>query len=169
VVSAVVTTVVMLFGGTEVVKEARDRHRAVVPPPPVVDDAAPPPPLDAAEAPTLEVTIETEPRGATIQQDGIDKGRAPLTTRVVVGSNHYTEFIASAPGYEDKTIAINALVDTTTHYKMVLKKLPKDAPPRPPTRPPDKKPPDKAPNKTGGELGGNPFKAPNPTAPPPKP
>jgi hypothetical protein len=162
VISAVVTTVVMLFGGTEVVKEARER-RAITPPPVVVDAALPP--VDAAEAPTLEVTIETDPPGATIQQDGVDKGPAPLTTRVVIGSNHYTEFVASASGYEDKKIAINALVDTNTHYKMVLKKIPKDAPVRPPGgKGSDKKPPDKAPSKPSGELNGNPFKAGTPPA-----
>jgi hypothetical protein len=172
VISAVVTTVVMLFGGTEVVKKGR----AVVPPPPppplpavVVDGAAPPP--DAAPAPTLEVTLETVPPGATIQQDGVDKGPAPITTRLVI-DNHFTEFRASAPGYEDWKITINAYVDKTSHYKLVLKKLAKGA--APVTRPgsgatgPPGEPGRKPPNKTGGELHDNPFND-NSIPPPPKP
>src|SRR5689334_17171115 len=59
VIAAVVVVVVMLSSGGEVIKE----RRAVVPPPPpvAVDAAVPPPPPDAAEAPTLEITIETVP------------------------------------------------------------------------------------------------------------
>jgi serine/threonine-protein kinase len=174
VIAAVVTTVVMLFGGAEVVK----KERAVQPPPPpppvvVVDAAVQPPPAapDAAEAPTLEITIETEPPGATIQQDGVDKGPAPLATRVVVGSNHYTEFVASAPGYEDKKIAINALVDKNTHYRMVLKKLARDTAPGRRGAPPEPRPgggsAKKPANKTGGELHDNPFGDNN--LPPPRP
>jgi serine/threonine-protein kinase len=173
VIYAVVTTVVMLFGGPEVIKERRASVTPPPPPPPVVVDAAvpPPPPPDAPEAPTLEITIETVPADATIQQDGVDKGTAPVTTRLVV-DNHFTEFVASAPGYEDKTFKINAVVDKKTHYKVQLKKLAKDAPPSQhsaPGRPPDRKQPepDKQ-NKTGGELGGNPFKT-GSAAPAPRP
>jgi eukaryotic-like serine/threonine-protein kinase len=164
VISAVVTTVVMLFGGTEVVKEGRERRNGGTTPPPVAVDAAPPPtPIDAPEAATIEVTIETDPPGATIQQDGVDKGGSPITTRLVV-DNHFTEFVATAPGYEDKHFTINVVVDKKKLYHMVLKKLPKDAPPRQPTvKQPDKKQPDKPPSKTGGELNGNPF----PTSAPP--
>jgi serine/threonine-protein kinase len=160
VISAVVTTVVMLFGGPEVVKERRDRARDTVKVPPPVD-APSPPPIDAPEAPTIEVTIETDPPGAAIQQDGVDKGTAPVTTRLVI-DNHFTLFVATAPGYEEKNFTINAVVDKKTHYKFQLKKLAKDAPPQHsvPVRPPDRKQPepDKQ-NKTGGELGGNPFKS----------
>ncbi|HEX7842789.1 MAG TPA: serine/threonine-protein kinase [Kofleriaceae bacterium] len=159
VIAAVVTTVVMLFGGAEVIK----KEKAAVPPvpPPVAVDAAiPPPPPDAPEAPTLEVTIETVPPDATIQQDGVDKGTAPVTTRLVI-DNHFTEFVASAPGYEDKTFKINAVVDKKTYYKVVLKKLPKDPPPvhRPavPEAKPAGAPGHKPTNKTGGELHDNPF------------
>jgi len=157
VVAAVVTTVVMLFGGSEA------QQRRVVapppPPPPVVADAAvalatP----DAVVLETLEVTIETTPADATIQQDGVDKGTAPITTRLVI-DNHFTEFVASAPGYDDKKITINAFVDKTTHYKVVLKKTPKGSPPKlqpaPVAKPAE---PGKKPNKTGGELHDNPFK-----------
>jgi eukaryotic-like serine/threonine-protein kinase len=168
VIAAVVTTVVMLFGGSEAVKERLDKN-AIQPPtqPPVIADAAVPPPRpDAPEIETLEVTIETDPPGATIQQDGVDKGPAPITTRLVV-DNHFTEFVASAPGYEDKKISINAVVDKKPSYKLTLKKSPKQPgslPPRP-SPPPDKKsisppgePPRKQPNQTGGELHDNPFK-----------
>jgi serine/threonine protein kinase len=162
VIAAVVTTVVMLFGGAAVIKDKKKAIAPPVPAPVVVDAAIPPPPPDAPEAPTLEITIVTDPPGATIQQDGVDKGSSPLTTKVVIGSNHYTEFVASEPGYEDKKIAINALVDKNTRYKMVLKKLPRDtAPVHPPSgRPVDhKRPPDDKPqNRTGGEFNGNPFK-----------
>ena len=85
--------------------------------------------------------------------------------------NHYTEFVASASGYEDKKMQLNPVRDTRPRYKMTLKKLPKDAPatapqrPRPPAdRKPDK--PDATPNKTNGELGNNPFM--NSGNPPPK-
>jgi serine/threonine-protein kinase len=159
VISAVVTTVVMLFGGTEVIKERR--AALVPPPPPAVADAAIAPPPDAPEAPTLEITIETVPPDATIQQDGVDKGTAPVTTRLVI-DNHFTEFVASAPGYEDKTFKINTVVDNkTTHYKIVLKKSAATAAPpvRTPQRPgtPGKSSGDT--DKTNHELGGNPFKA----------
>jgi tRNA A-37 threonylcarbamoyl transferase component Bud32 len=170
VIAAVATTVVMLFGGREVIKEARERRGSAVIPPPVAVDAAPPVEIDAApEAPTLEITIETVPPGAAIQQDGVDKGAAPVTTRLVI-DNHFTEFVASAPGYEDKTFKINAVVDKKTYYKVALKKLPRDAPP--PRRPapssgtPPGTPVHKPPNKTGGELHDNPFD--NNLPPPPQ-
>ncbi|HMG51843.1 MAG TPA: serine/threonine-protein kinase [Kofleriaceae bacterium] len=173
VISAVVTTVVMLFGGSEVVKERRARGSATVPLPVVIDAATPAPAVDAAEAPTLEVTIETDPPGATIQQDGVDKGTAPMTTRLVI-DNHFTNFVASAPGYKDKEFTINTVVDKKTHYRVQLTKLAKEAPGHPggAVRSPDKKhptEPDKPPNKTGGELGGNPFKTGSGSAPAPRP
>jgi tRNA A-37 threonylcarbamoyl transferase component Bud32 len=174
VIAAVVTTVVMLFGGSEA-----QQRRVVEPPPPpppvVVDAAVAAAPPDAAVLATLGVTIETVPADATIQQDGVDKGTAPITTRLVI-DNHFTEFVASAPGYADKTITINAYVDKTTHYKVTLKKLPKGSPPKlqtvPGPRPAGE--PGKKPNKTGGELHDNPFKTdsniPTPTpAPAPAP
>jgi serine/threonine-protein kinase len=171
VIAAVVTTVVMLFGGREVIQQ----RRKVVPPPPppvVVDAAVVPPAPDAPEAPTLEITLETVPPGATIQQDGVDKGPAPVTTRLVI-DNHFTQFVVSAPGYEDKNFTINAVVDKTTRYKLVLKKLPKDAPGlRRPATPEVKSPGDpgrKPPNKTGGELHDNPFKNDNNIPPAPRP
>ena len=155
VIAAVVTTVVMLFGGSEA-----QQRRAVVPPPPVLADAAvaivtP----DALLLETLAVAIETVPADATIQQDGVDKGTAPITTRLVI-DNHFTEFVASAPGYDDKKITINAFVDKTTHYKITLKKTPKGSAPKlqavPAPGPAGE--PGKKPNKTGGELHDNPFK-----------
>ncbi|TMQ02214.1 MAG: PEGA domain-containing protein [Deltaproteobacteria bacterium] len=157
VIAAVVTTVMMLFGGSEAIKD----RRTVVAPPPVPIDAAPPPPLDALEAPTLEITIETVPPDATIQQDGVDKGTAPITTKLVV-DNHFTEFVASAPGYEDKTFKINAVVDKKTHYKIALKKLPPStAPVRAPPRSGSGsgKATGDTHDPTNRELGPNPFKA----------
>jgi serine/threonine-protein kinase len=162
VIAAVVTTVVMLFGGTAAVEQ-----RAVPPPPPpVVVDAAVPVvvPVDAAAPPpaveTLEITITTEPPGATLQQDGVDKGPSPVTTRVLI-DNHYTEFVASLDGYEDKKITVNANVDKRPRYKMALKKLPRGAP-----RPAPRAAPEVHPNKTGGEIHNNPFKN---EAPAPRP
>src|ERR1044071_8205889 len=77
VIAAVATTVVMLFGGTEVIKEAREHRGSAVIPPPIAVDAAPPVEIDAApEAETMEVTIRTEPPGAEVQVDGVDKGPA---------------------------------------------------------------------------------------------
>ncbi|MBC8070673.1 MAG: serine/threonine protein kinase, partial [Deltaproteobacteria bacterium] len=160
VIAAVVTTVVMLFGGSPV------RRPAVVapppPPPPIVIDAgvaAVVPTPDASVLETLEVTIETVPPDATIQQDGVDKGTAPVTTRLVI-DNHFTEFVASAPGYDDKKITINAFVDKKLHYKLVLKKTPRAPAPRRGDVPaiPRAPEPGKRPNRTGGELHDNPFK-----------
>ena len=53
-------------------------------PSPVVPvDAAPPVEIDAApEAETLDVTIRTEPPGADIQVDGVDKGPSPVALRL---------------------------------------------------------------------------------------
>ncbi|HET7500535.1 MAG TPA: serine/threonine-protein kinase [Kofleriaceae bacterium] len=165
VIAAVVTTVVMLFGGSEVVKQRRDP--AVGPPPVVAVDAAPPPAVvavDAApEAETIEVAIRTEPPGATISVDGVDKGPSPVTLKLVV-HDHFTQVMASAEGYDDKTITFNTYVNKDRLYTIKLKKTPKGAAPvRTPPGPP--RPPDKAPgsgepavNKTGGELSGNPFK-----------
>ena len=167
VIAAVVTTVMMLFGGSEA-----EQHRVVQPPPPpvVADAALALAPPDAVALETLEVTIETVPADATIQQDGVDKGTAPITTRLVI-DNHFTEFVASAPGYDDKKITINAFVDKTPHYKVTLKKTPKGSPPKLQTVPaatPGE--PGKKPNKTGGELHDNPFKTDsNIPAPAPRP
>jgi serine/threonine-protein kinase len=154
VVAAVVTTVVMLFGGSEVAK-----HHNPVAPPVATHDAAPPPvELDAApEAETLDVTIQTDPPGASITVDGIDKGSAPVTLRLVV-HDHYTEIIASAPGYDDKKGTVNTYVNKDTLYTLKLKKPPTGIPAvRLPRTAPEKKPAT-PPNRTGGELGGNPFK-----------
>src|SRR5262249_34284008 len=78
VIAAVVTTVVMLFGGSEVVKQRKEL--TTVPPPPVVADAAVAAfEVDAApEAETMAVTIRTEPTGAIVQVDGVERGPAPV-------------------------------------------------------------------------------------------
>jgi len=164
VIAAVVTTVVMLFGGSEVVKQRN--NRAVVPPPPVVADAAPPAvePDAAPEAETIEVMIRTEPPGATVQVDGVDKGAAPVTLRLVV-HDHFTEVVASAPDYDDKTITINTYVNKDKAYTIKLKKTAKGATPvhikpgKQPAQGSGSDTVDKPANKTGGELGPNPFKA----------
>jgi serine/threonine protein kinase len=173
VIAAVVTTVVMLFGGTPAVKQQDDRGLA---PPPVAVDAAPPVEVDAApppEAETMEVTIKTEPPGATVAIDGVDKGSSPVKAKLVV-HDHYTEVTASAPGYDDGKLTFNVYVDKQKTYNVRLKKTPKGSPavhPRPVPVP------DKAgsagsgarpSNKTGGELHDNPFKNDN-NIPPPKP
>jgi hypothetical protein len=172
VISAVVTTVVMLFGGSEVIQERRDRRELAANPPAIAVDAALAAPLVAAdaapEAETLEVTFRTEPPGAEIQVDGVDKGPAPVTLVLVV-HDHFTEVVASAPEYDDKTITFNTYVNKDPLYTIKLKKTARPvAPVRPsgsrtPERPHPE--PDK-PNKTGGELNGNPFKTGAPPAPP---
>jgi hypothetical protein len=130
-------------------------------PSPIAVDAAPPVEIDAPEAETMEVTIRTEPPGAEVQVDGVDKGTAPVTLKLVV-HDHFTQVVASAPDYEDKTITINTYVNKDTRYTLRLKKSVKPvAPPhptggRPPDRPRTEPGPDKP--KTGGELNGNPFK-----------
>jgi serine/threonine-protein kinase len=168
VIAAVVTTVVMLFGGSEVVKQRKERQ--IVPPPVLVDAAPPPVEIDAApEAETIEVTIRTEPPGATVQVDGVDKGPAPVTLRLVV-HDHFTEVVASAPDHDDKTITFNTYVNKDKIYTIKLKKTPRGVAPirTPPVNPPGKNardPADKPPNKTGGELGPNPFKTGSNTPP----
>jgi eukaryotic-like serine/threonine-protein kinase len=154
VIAAVVTTVVMLFGGSEAVK-----HNAVPPPPPPVGvDAAPA--LEVREAETLEVTIQTDPPGAIVQVDGVDKGPAPVTLELVV-HDHFTEIVASAPGYDDKKITLNTYVNKDRLYAIKLKKTPKGKAPVhiQPTRPRDPRPANgsKPVHNAGGEFGGNPF------------
>jgi hypothetical protein len=130
-----------------------------------VDAAAPPVEVDAApEAETLEVTIKTDPPGAMVAVDGVDKGPSPVTLRLVV-HDHFTEIVATAPDHDDKTITFNTYVNKDKLYPIKLKKTPKGAPPvrTRPTPPPDKtgsggdgtRPSDR----TGGELNGNPFKS----------
>jgi hypothetical protein len=134
-----------------------------VSPPPIAVDAAPPVEIDAAPAPeaeTMEVTIRTEPPGAEVQVDGVDKGPAPVTLKLVV-HDHFTQVVASLPDHDEKTIQFNTYVNKDTQYTIRLKKTVKQAvPPHPPGgRAPDRPhaEPDKS-NKTGGELNGNPFK-----------
>jgi serine/threonine-protein kinase len=170
VIAAVVTTVMMLFGGSAAVKK---RNASAIAPPPVVVDAAPPPAvIDAApEAETMEVMIKTEPPGASVAVDGVDKGASPVPLRLVV-HDHFTEIVATAPGYDDKTITVNTYVNKDKIYTIKLKKTPKGSPPvHNKTVPP---PPDlrgsgdadaRPSNKTGGELGGNPFKTGSNTPP----
>jgi serine/threonine protein kinase len=170
VIAAVVTTVVALFGGSEAVK----RKDNVVPPPVVLDAAPPPVETDAApEVETLEVTILTEPTGATVQVDGIEKGTSPVTIPLFI-DKHHTEVTASAPGYDDTSISFSTLLDKSRTHTIRLKKTAKAPPGGTPGRPPPRsrppgggtgEPRDKVPNKTGGELGVNPFKA---NTPPPK-
>jgi serine/threonine-protein kinase len=161
VIAAVVTTVVMLFGGSEVVKQRQ--NAVVVPPPPIVDAAPPPVEIDAApEAETLQVTITSEPPGAMITVDGVEKGPAPVTLRLVV-HDHFTQIVATLPDHDDKTMTVNTYVNKDSHYTMKLKRTPKGSAgfhvkaPRPADQPGSAGP---VPSKrTGGELGGNPFKS----------
>jgi plasmid stabilization system protein ParE len=157
VVAAVVTTVVMLFGGTEGAQQRRDRVGR--PAAPLIDAAPPAIEVDAApEAETLEVTIQTEPPGATVTVDGIDKGPAPVTLRLVV-HDHFTEIVASSPGYDDKKVTVNAYVDKGKLYTLPLKRSATGSPAPPLHRPAPSEPKPASPsNKTGGELNGNPFK-----------
>jgi len=181
VIAAVVTTVVMLFGGSAAVKKQTVIPVAPLPVPVVVDAAPPRVELDAApEAATMEVTIKTEPPGATIAVDGVDKGPSPVTLPLVV-HDHFTEIVVTAPDYEDKKITVNTYVDKDKLYTIKLKKLPKASPPvpnrnMPPANrnvPPANRngsagtgaPPS---SKTGGELHGNPFKT-DGSAPPTRP
>jgi eukaryotic-like serine/threonine-protein kinase len=174
VIAAVVTTVVMLFGGSAAVKKQTVIPVAPVPVPVVVDAAPPPVEIDAApEAATMEVTIKTEPPGATVEIDGVDKGPAPVTARLVI-HDHYTKVTASAAGYEDGELQFNLYTDKQQKtYTVKLKKIPKSNPPVPPRNvpPPPRNgsagtgaPPS---SKTGGELHGNPFKTDG--SPPAKP
>jgi len=163
VVAAVVTTVVMLFGGSE---GAKRHDRVAAPPPNTAGEAAPPPaePDPAPEAETLEVMIQTDPPNATVAVDGVDKGPAPVTLRLVV-HDHFTEIVASAPGYDDKKITVNTYVNKDKQYTLKLKKPPTGSPAvRLPRAAPEKKPAI-PPSRSGGELGGNPFKN-EPGAPP---
>jgi hypothetical protein len=148
----------------------KQRKENVVPPPPVaVDAGVAAVAVDAAtEAETMDVTIRTEPPGAVVQVDGVERGPAPVTIPLVV-HDHFFEIIASAPGYEDKTIKVNTYVNKDKLYVLKLKKASKSSPPQQRrTQPTDKPPGDarKPANKTGGELNGNPF---NTDAPPKKP
>jgi eukaryotic-like serine/threonine-protein kinase len=156
VVAAVVTTVVMLFGGSEAAKQ----QTGAVTPPVVVDAAVA---IDAPPvAETIAVTIRTEPAGATIQVDGLDKGPAPVTLRLVVNTDHFTEIVATAPDYDDKKLMINTKVNKETEYTIKLKKTPKGAAPvhLQPTRTPDKRPGDGGkPATAGGDFTGDPFTA----------
>jgi eukaryotic-like serine/threonine-protein kinase len=158
VIAAVVTTVVTLFGGSAAVKQRNDT--AIPPPPPVVDAGQAAVVVDAGpEVETMDVTFTTEPPGATVQVDGIERGTSPVTVKVVVG-NHVTEVVASAPGYDDKAIKFNSYVDKATSYQIKLRKTPRGAAPLnlKSVTPADKKTPgprDKR-NKTP-DLGGNPF------------
>jgi len=179
VIAAVVTTVVMLFGGTAAVKKQDDHALG---PPPVAIDAAPPPvEVDAApppEAATMEVTIKTEPPGATVAIDGVDKGPSPVKAKLVI-HDHYTEVTASAPGYDDGKLTFNVYVDKQKTYNVRLKKTPKGSPavrPRPVPAPVPV--PDRAgsagsgarpSNKPGGEIHDNPFKNNNNIPAPNKP
>jgi serine/threonine-protein kinase len=170
VIAAVVTTVVMLFGGSAAGKQQHGNAIVL----PVVADAAPPPVVaDAApEAETMEVTITTEPPGATVAIDGVDKGPSPVLARLVV-HDHYTEVTAAAPGYEDGKLTFNIYVDKQRTYKVKLKKPPKGNPaPRIRSVPPPARTGStgsagtpgtpgsgaRPSNKTGGELHDNPFK-----------
>jgi eukaryotic-like serine/threonine-protein kinase len=168
VIAAVVTTVMSLFGGSEVVKQ-RTEKTVIPPPPPAVDAGVAAVAIDAApEAEKMDVTIRTEPAGAVVQVDGVERGPAPVTVPLVV-HDHFFEIIASAPGYEDKTIKVNTYVNKDKLYVLKLKKVSRTSPPpRPRASPSDKSPGDtrKPVNKTGGELNGNPF---NTEAPPKKP
>ncbi|HEY0192348.1 MAG TPA: serine/threonine-protein kinase [Kofleriaceae bacterium] len=157
VIAAVVTTVVMLVGGNEVIQERKERRQVplVVPP-----DAAPPP--DAAlpppEAETIEVTIKTDPPGAEIQLDGLDKGVAPLTLKLVV-HDHFFDGVATLEGYDDRHFQFNTFQEKRIPTLKLKKLDPKLVPP-PPSRPVPAGKPDPAPDKldkSGGELHGNPF------------
>jgi tRNA A-37 threonylcarbamoyl transferase component Bud32 len=163
VIAAVVTTVVMLFGGRAVVQR---KQEVVVPPPPIAIDAGVAAiPVDAAPAvETMNVVIRSEPPGALVQVDGVEKGAAPVTVPLVV-HDHFFEIIASAPGYEDKRINVNTYVNKEKQYTLKLKKLPKGAPIRPAPTGDKKGSGDRAKpvNKTGGELNGNPFNSEAPT------
>jgi hypothetical protein len=154
-----VTTVVMLFGSRPVAKR---REEVVVPTPPMppVDAAVPMVVVDAApEVETMEVTIVTDPPGAIVQVDGVEKGPSPVTVKLVV-DNHFTEVVASAPGHDDKAIKFNTYVDKNTRYPIKLRKTPQGAAPLNLKGPPGgKQPPPRDRPRSNPDLQGNPFEA----------
>src|SRR4029078_2653972 len=136
---AVVTTVVNLFGSSEVVKQ-RTEKTVIPPPPPAVDAGVAAVAIDAApQAERMDVTIRTEPPGAIVQVDGVERGPAPVTIPLVV-HDHFFEIIASAPGYEDKPIKVNTYVNKDKVYVLKLKKAAKSSPPPRQKTPPSEKP-----------------------------
>src|SRR6476659_5067113 len=114
----------MLFGG----EEGKHKQPVTNPPPPVADAGVVMPAIDAPEAETVDVHVETDPPGAQIQQDGIDKGTAPLDVKRVV-HDHYYELVASLPGYDDAKATVNPFVDKSKKIVIRLKKTPKGTAP----------------------------------------
>ncbi|MCX5742515.1 MAG: serine/threonine-protein kinase [Proteobacteria bacterium] len=107
IVAAIVVTVVMMMGPS---KQAVGR--AVLPiVPPVVVDAAVAPAIDAGPAEpayeTLDVKVETNPAGASIQLDGVDKCTTTPCTFPVVLKDRFYEGVAHIDGYNDKPFKFN--------------------------------------------------------------
>ncbi len=88
----------------------RDEPAAPPPPEPVV--VAPPPrpepvPVPLPVAPQkIEVTLLSDPEGASVQRDGVLLGSTPLLVRLAEGEEMTVEVLAS--GYESETIVLSA-------------------------------------------------------------
>jgi hypothetical protein len=106
IVAAVAFTVKMMMSDSKPVAAPIDAAKEVK----AVDAAVVPPPvIDAPEAPkedTVEMTINTDPEGATILQDGVPavgidgKNVTPITIKVLKNSEKI-EFIAQLAGYDE--------------------------------------------------------------------
>ena len=157
VAATVVTVTLTMHGGDG--KPGTGSNAAVVPP---MDAAGPQPAIDAAVVPvpateTVAVTIESDPPGALVFLDGVEKDVTPMTLKLVK-KNKEIQGIATLAGFDDHEFAFNPLEfdDKPIHIK--LHKPAKGVPiqHKTITPPTDKGSATHPGSKTGGELSGYP-------------
>ena len=164
VLAAVVFSVTRLAGGggggkTKGSGDGTGSQNATLPPPPI-DAAMVIPEIDAVVTEYVEVLIDSNPQGATVQLENGQGGTTPVKVKLVKKDNKISGTI-SLDGFNDQSIGINPLeLPDGNKMSFTLKKPPKGTPVQR-IKPPDKKDPGAGSgsgsgkgqlDRTGGEL-----------------
>ncbi|MGE0546560.1 MAG: serine/threonine protein kinase [Kofleriaceae bacterium] len=158
VVAAVVFTVTKLVGPPAPPAAANGSGSNLAVTPAVPKDAAvvvdvPPVP----ETEVIEVTIESQPPGATVFLDGTERGVTPFTAKVVK-KNKEVSGVGQLANYNDAVFTFNPLeLPASKKVTFKLKQPPKGTAVQHKPLKGAGKPDPVSNDKTGGELGGNPF------------
>jgi serine/threonine-protein kinase len=138
--SAGIAIVVAVTGGTA--DRASPAPAAALAPAPVIAQPAKP-----VEPAYVQLTLDSEPRGADVLVDGVRIGATPLDDRVAAGAATRVYAIV-LEGYEPSVVTLGTARDSGQRVALKKKTAP---PPAPPPQPPTAPPP------SLGDRGINPF------------
>lgn len=165
VLAAVVFSVTRLAAGSGKGKgsDGSGSNIAVTPPPVPADASVAAPDIDAPVTEYVEVLIDSNPQGATVQLENGQGGTTPLKVKLVKKDNKILGTI-SLDGFNDQPVGINPLeLPEGNKVTFALKKPPKGTPVQR-IKVPEKKDPGGGSgttppvrDRTGGELTGDPY------------